>query len=109
LKEKAKKATKNGQKASWPQGASLAASHARGQQVLAASLRLAASKRWPLACGQQAARPRGQQALAAALRPTGRKALRPAGLLAASSGQWPAARPCGPQALAAGPAAASRP
>jgi len=168
-KRKSQKEAKNGQKASWPQGASLAASHARGQQVLAARLLLAASWQPPCGAGRKLAallaassprpcwpRARGVAGhelpaamLAASSRPCWpqargglagrclaaccRKASRPAswplpcGLLpqghaasklagrclAASSqqacGQRPAARPLGLQALAAGPAAASRP
>ena len=145
-KRKSQKEAKNGQKASWPQGASLAASHARGQQVLAARLMLAASWQppcgfagrklaallaassrrpcWPqargglagrclAACCRKASRP-ASWPLPCGLLPQGHAASKLAGrCLAASSqqacGQRPAARPLGLQALAAGPAAASRP
>jgi len=86
-KRKSQKEAKNGQKASWPQGASLAASHARGQQVLAARLWLAAS--WQPPCGFAGRKLAASWPQARGL--AGREL--PAALLAASS-----PRPCWPRA-----------
>jgi len=102
-KRKNQKEAKNGQKASWPQGASLAASHARGQQVLAARLWLAAS--WQPPCGFAGRKLAASWPQARGL--AGRELA--VALLAASSRRpcWPL--PCGllPQGLAASKLAAA--